>query len=76
MVKEMILPYNRNMVKACLLFVEADIDIGNFAKIYFAGIGIIILTHRLLAKRATYANASAPRPRNKERASRSGGSNV
>ena len=35
----MILPYNRNMVKACLLFVEADIDIGNFAKIYFAGMG-------------------------------------
>jgi len=34
----MILPYNRNMVKACLLFVEADIDIGNFAKIYLTGL--------------------------------------
>jgi DNA-binding response OmpR family regulator len=37
-VKEMILPYNRNMFKACLLFVEADIDIGNFAKIYLTGL--------------------------------------
>ena len=34
--KEMILPYNRNMVNPCLLFVEADIDIGNMVKIYFS----------------------------------------
>ena len=27
------------MVNACLLFVEADIDIGNFVKIYFVGMG-------------------------------------
>jgi DNA-binding response OmpR family regulator len=33
----MILPYNRNMVKACLLFVEADIDVSNMTKIYFIG---------------------------------------
>ena len=38
-VKEMILPYNRNMVKACLLFVEADIDVSNMTIIYFAGMG-------------------------------------
>src|SRR5215212_3428696 len=33
----MILPYNRNMVKACLLFVETDIDLSNMTKIYFIG---------------------------------------
>src|SRR5690349_5306003 len=35
----MILPYNQNMVKACLLFVEADIDVSNMTIIYFAGMG-------------------------------------
>lgn len=35
----MILTYNRNMVNACLLFVTADIDIGNYVKIYFMGMG-------------------------------------
>jgi DNA-binding response OmpR family regulator len=38
-VKEMILPYNLNMVKASLLFVEADIDVSNMTIIYFAGMG-------------------------------------
>jgi len=38
-VKEIILPYNRNMVKACLLFIDADIDLSNMTKIYFTGLG-------------------------------------